>query len=653
MRRITVIASAILATAALAACGDSPSKNNKANNTTANNTTANNTTVNNTTPNNVQNSTTNVCDGKTCDAPAANCTGQIAVTYSGAGTCEAETGSCSYDAVESRVDCTTTGQVCLAGACVTDVDLCEGVMCDAPPVAPTCEAGTAVTIIAGVCEAATGMCDYSNSEVRVDCTANGQVCAAGACVDPTPTPNPGELTITEVMPNPVAVGDAVGEWFEVYNNTTRDLDLNGLTIIDDGTDSFPIPASTPLLAAGAYLVFGINADMGTNGGLAVDIPYTGINLANRADELVIIDANLVEIDRVAWDDTAGWTIPAGATLNFGGQFDVVSDDNSDPQFWCAALTSYGAGDLGTPGAANDTCPSPVTVTLYQLSNDADANYPGVNTPVVVAGVAITAIDAAKGYVWLQETAGGPYSGIYVDAGGVDVTALAVGDVVDIEGAYDEWNGALARITATLITDTGNDMVAVPQVVESSVLADAATAEEWENVLLQINEAGVTDMDAGASFKEALIDSNIIVDDLLYGGFFDNASECQLYATIVGPLNFSFGAFKIEPRNAADIGAPITAISSTSVAQANFAFTPAAICVTAGATVTWTNADLTGHTVTSRLPSQTTANIPAAPLFDEVLAGAGTATVMFPNAGSFHYRCRPHANMTGVVVVPDP
>lgn len=99
-----------------------------------------------------------------------------------------------------------------------------------------------------------------------------------------------------------------------------------------------------------------------------------------------------------------------------------------------------------------------------------------------------------------------------------------------------------------------------------------------------------------------------------------------------------------------------AIASTDVDVQNFAFDAAAICISAGDTVTWTNLDAQAHTVTERLASITApaANIPATPAFDEMLAGnGGTATVTFAEPGSYHYRCRPHPAMEGIVVVPDP
>lgn len=646
MRQLKQIVPALLAAMAMTACGGGDNNENKDPSNTPNNESNQ--------PNNENNmsNTTDMCADVTCDPPAAACVGMIAVTYSGAGTCDSSDGTCDYTTVEDRTDCAANGQNCMGGACVDIDDLCATVTCDTPPMA-TCEGAEAVSFGGGTCNSATGMCDYVES--RTDCVANAQICSMGACIEPGPNPNPGELVISEVMPNPAAVGDGEGEWFEIFNATARDLDLNGLLIIDDGGDSFAIPDATAMLPAGEYLVFGINADTGTNGGVDVDIEYTGINLANGDDELVILAANDAEIDRVAWNDTMGWLIPAGSSIQFGAENDLAADDNNDPQFWCPGVTAYGDGDFGTPGAANDMCPQPVTVTLYELSDEANANYPGVNSPVVVNGVAITALDATEGYVWLQETAGGQFSGIYVDAGTVDVSALAVGDVIDIEGVYDEWNG-LARITATAITDTTNDMMAVPEVLESSVFADAGTAEPWENVLVQVNEAGVTDVDDGAQFGEVLVDSNVIVDDLLFDGF-TGATECEVYEFVVGPLNYSFGSFKIEPRDAADIGAATMGTLASAVSVMNFAFTPPVICVTAGQDVTWTNSDTTQHTVTSRLPSQDSAlnaNIPTTPLFDEtLLLAVGTATINFPNAGSFHYRCRPHAAMEGVVVVPDP
>ena len=85
----------------------------------------------------------------------------------------------------------------------------------------------------------------------------------------TVTPVPGDLVITEVMPSPSSVSDAVGEWFEA--RATRDVDLNGLGL-DRAGDTTANPNRDPVadclhVTAGTHVVFARNADPVMNGGL--------------------------------------------------------------------------------------------------------------------------------------------------------------------------------------------------------------------------------------------------------------------------------------------------------------------------------------------------------------------------------------------------
>jgi plastocyanin len=71
-----------------------------------------------------------------------------------------------------------------------------------------------------------------------------------------------------------------------------------------------------------------------------------------------------------------------------------------------------------------------------------------------------------------------------------------------------------------------------------------------------------------------------------------------------------------------------------------AFGPATITVSAGTTITWTNKDAVGHTVTS-----------TSGLFDSGLINANaTYSHMFSAAGTYPYTCTIHPLMTGTVVV---
>src|SRR2546426_11978910 len=71
------------------------------------------------------------------------------------------------------------------------------------------------------------------------------------------------------------------------------------------------------------------------------------------------------------------------------------------------------------------------------------------------------------------------------------------------------------------------------------------------------------------------------------------------------------------------------------------FSPNPIRITAGSTVTWTNATGLRHTATSDTGAWTTGSI----------APTGTsAAVAFPTAGTFPYHCAIHPSMTGTVIV---
>ncbi|NOZ72442.1 MAG: hypothetical protein GXP38_11120 [Chloroflexi bacterium] len=166
----------------------------------------------------------------------------------------------------------------------------------------------------------------------------------------------GSIVINEIMQNPAAVSDSKGEWFELYNATSHDIDLNGWTIKDNDSDNHVIDNGGPLLiAAGDYLVLGNNADTASNGGVSVDYSYGGgWYLSNSADEVILVDNHGIEVDRVEYDNGATFPDPTGASMAL---IAPILDNNIGTN-WCTASTPYGDGDFGTPGAANDCPPLP-------------------------------------------------------------------------------------------------------------------------------------------------------------------------------------------------------------------------------------------------------------------------------------------------------
>jgi len=187
------------------------------------------------------------------------------------------------------------------------------------------------------------------------CDGGGMV-MPGQCLDGgTPRdivePSAGDLVISEWHPNPSAVGDPQGEWFEVY--VDANVDLNGLELSRGGTGSWSLEetltdANCISVSAGSYVLFARNTDSMANGGLpAVDVTF-GFSLNNSGNGLAVGLAGgfLDEIDYASSNDGSATQVDPGSLTPAGND----SDANR-----CAASTPYGDGDNGTPGAANPSC----------------------------------------------------------------------------------------------------------------------------------------------------------------------------------------------------------------------------------------------------------------------------------------------------------
>ncbi|HVV83194.1 MAG TPA: lamin tail domain-containing protein [Kofleriaceae bacterium] len=169
----------------------------------------------------------------------------------------------------------------------------------------------------------------------------------------TVAPQPGDLTITEVMPNPGAVSDTTGEWFEVLANS--DVDLNGVGLDRASDTSNPVVLSSAdclHATAGTRLVFARSTDMVMNGGLprvdgTFNFSLISGSVASPGDVQLVMGATV--LDSVTWTSSR-----EGKSIQLDPQFSAPAD-NDDPANLCDATMTYGAGDLGTPGAANTSC----------------------------------------------------------------------------------------------------------------------------------------------------------------------------------------------------------------------------------------------------------------------------------------------------------
>ncbi|WP_422104219.1 HYR domain-containing protein [Winogradskyella sp.] len=157
----------------------------------------------------------------------------------------------------------------------------------------------------------------------------------------------GDVVISEIMQNPSDVGDANGEYFEIYNTENILLNLKGWTISDSGTDTHQITTDL-LIEADSFIVLGINDDSATNGGVDVDYEYSGITMDNTSDEIILTNGSATEIDRVEYDGGTDWPNPDGAAMIYTGS---SLENNNSGSLWQAATTAVGISpDLGSPGS---------------------------------------------------------------------------------------------------------------------------------------------------------------------------------------------------------------------------------------------------------------------------------------------------------------
>lgn len=168
----------------------------------------------------------------------------------------------------------------------------------------------------------------------------------------------GDLAISEVMAAPsTTTAEFNKEWFEVA--ALASVDLNGIEVSNElGSKVTILQKECVTVAPGSYLLFKQTTDSVANGGL----PATGLTfnfeLANgvttaNPERAVILRAGGTELDRYTWTST---TVGASDQVSASVPLSPAANDVSANRCLTPAENTYGAGDRGTPGAANAACP---------------------------------------------------------------------------------------------------------------------------------------------------------------------------------------------------------------------------------------------------------------------------------------------------------
>ncbi|MBN1954695.1 MAG: PKD domain-containing protein [Anaerolineae bacterium] len=263
---------------------------------------------------------------------------------------------------------------------------------------------------------------------------------------------------------------------------------------------------------------------------------------------------------------AGDLVCTAATLAQSGQIIITGTIPFTPTGYVLTNTVWiTATNDETPGNNDDAYVNRLVMPIYEIQyvpdpvNDDHSPYEGQFA--WIEGIVTAASDVfptVNTRYFIEETAGGPWSGIYVYNGG-DKPPVAEGDHVRLFGQVEEYQG----VTELSIRDSvggiqqvlssGNPLPA-PEVLATGVYTPtgAATAEAYESVLIEFQLATVISDDLGFgewSFDDGSGETHA-----------DDWSQYLTYAPAIGDLysyirgigNYSYSEYKLVPRYDADI-----------------------------------------------------------------------------------------------------
>lgn len=193
------------------------------------------------------------------------------------------------------------------------------------------------------------------------------------------------VLVNEVLPVPSGAVPA-GKWVELFNTTGQTVDLTGLELIAASDPTVPYTFSGLSIDAGAYLVLGQSLDPIDNGGAPVSVAWGATEVpmldADRA-ELRIPGSTPFVVSGLTWGNG-----PADGGVNSAPGESVQAPEaaiTSSGPLTCAKTMMFGtANQIGTPGAANETCfeysVTPIPVAYEDISAS--------GTPIFNFGVSV-------------------------------------------------------------------------------------------------------------------------------------------------------------------------------------------------------------------------------------------------------------------------
>ena len=149
--------------------------------------------------------------------------------------------------------------------------------------------------------------------------------------------------------------------------------------------------------------------------------------------------------------------------------------------------------------------------------------------------------------------------IYINKG---YSAPSVGDLVILKGDIAEYYGVteMKNISSTTILSSGNEIE--PVKLNAALISGPCSewAEKYEGMLVRLVNVLVSQTaDENGHWIVSDITGSVIIDSYLYVGDFPKPELGTHYTSITGIVHYTYGEYKLMPRNSNDFNAPFAAV----------------------------------------------------------------------------------------------
>ena len=223
-----------------------------------------------------------------------------------------------------------------------------------------------------------------------------------------------------------------------------------------------------------------------------------------------------------------------------GQADEDDDGHGDACDDC---------ELPNPGAT--LCPMDATIPAVRDPDHPD--HPPEGSLVTITDAYVTAVN--NNTFWIQDDSLDPWSGIAVYFGNEGDPGVEVGNRVTVAAVYEEnFNHSELTDPEVTVDDNGTTLPFGPIDADPADLADGATAEPFESMLVSIGPVTITDPnpDGGNDYDEFEVTGGLRINDGIDPDLDNNCPVDSDFSSIVGIHFENFGSYRVNPRDPADV-----------------------------------------------------------------------------------------------------